>query len=222
MKLLFIMSFILLGFNVHAQTYLRPGVPSVAGSGCANGSAQVVLSSDQQTLSILFDDYIAQAPNAVGSLVDQKSCNLAVPISIPQGYQVSFVAMDYRGFIGLPAGAQALFTARHNFTGVNAAGGIKAPFFGSKVENFSLQSSSYEKQNVQWTPCNGSQQVTMNIWTNLSVQASSSGEVAQMALDSIDGQMGIKYAVKMRKCGGFPGGAGHPRPPRYVPRFIGR
>jgi hypothetical protein len=69
---------------------------ATGGSGCPEGSASATVSPDGQELSILFDKFVADATKPAES---RKSCNLAIPIKVPAGYQVSLYTVDYRGYI---------------------------------------------------------------------------------------------------------------------------
>ncbi|RUS96757.1 hypothetical protein DSM107003_21630 [Trichormus variabilis SAG 1403-4b] len=57
------------------------------GSGCPDQSASVSVSNDGQELIILFDKFIALGNSDTESL--RKSCNLTIPIKVPQGQQIS-------------------------------------------------------------------------------------------------------------------------------------
>ena len=65
--------------------------PAIAGSGCPAGTATSALTDDGQTLTILFDSYSADPGNV--------TCNIAVPVHVPNGFQVSLMTADYRGFV---------------------------------------------------------------------------------------------------------------------------
>ncbi|HBE32692.1 MAG TPA: DUF4360 domain-containing protein, partial [Cyanobacteria bacterium UBA11368] len=66
------------------------------GTGCPGGSASVSVSPDGQELTILFDRFVAQ-----GNISTQtrKSCNLSIPIKVPEGFQISLYDADYRGYV---------------------------------------------------------------------------------------------------------------------------
>jgi hypothetical protein len=72
------------------------GNVALGGSGCPEGSASATVSPDGQEISILFDKFIADATKPTES---RKSCNLAIPIKVPAGFQVSLYTADYRGYI---------------------------------------------------------------------------------------------------------------------------
>src|SRR4051812_18628969 len=80
------------------------GMPAYGGNGCPQGTASAVLSPDRKSLSILFDQFQAEAGRTTGQTVDRKSCNLAIPVHIPQGVSIALFKIDYRGFNSLPAG----------------------------------------------------------------------------------------------------------------------
>lgn len=65
--------------------------PAIAGTGCPAGTTDFVITPDGQTLSILFDAFTADPGNL--------TCNIAVPVHVPNGFQVSLMTADYRGFV---------------------------------------------------------------------------------------------------------------------------
>src|SRR5687768_7847017 len=87
----------MIGSVAHAGPGIRLGTPSYGGPGCPAGSASVSLSPDEDAISILFDQFIVEAGGVTGKRVDRKSCNLSLPVHIPQGYSVAIIQTDYRG-----------------------------------------------------------------------------------------------------------------------------
>ena len=81
---------------------VRLGSPAYGGSGCPRGSAAVALSPDAKSLSILFDNFIVEAGGDSGRRTARKTCNVAIPVHVPQGYSVSILKIDYRGFNSIP------------------------------------------------------------------------------------------------------------------------
>lgn len=65
--------------------------PAIAGTGCPAGTTDFAITPDGQTLTILFDAYSADPGN--------KTCNVAIPVHVPNGFQVSLMTADYRGFV---------------------------------------------------------------------------------------------------------------------------
>src|SRR5262245_56951679 len=83
------------------------GDPAYGGSGCPAGTASVALSPDQKAISLLFDQYVTEAGGQTQKRLDRKSCNIAIPVHIPQGYSVSIFQVDYRGFVSVPQGGRS-------------------------------------------------------------------------------------------------------------------
>ena len=67
------------------------GEPGYGGNGCPAGSASVTLSPDLKSLSILFDEFIVEAGGVDGKTLGRKSCNIAIPVHVPQGMSVSIL-----------------------------------------------------------------------------------------------------------------------------------
>jgi hypothetical protein len=87
------------------QPYFKAPM-DVIGTGCPQKSFTVA-GEGSNTLTILFQQYDAADPsiNAVSGL-KQSSCNFAVPVHVPAGFQVSTLTADWRGYA---EGATALY-----------------------------------------------------------------------------------------------------------------
>ena len=64
------------------------GIPGFGGSGCPAGSVSATLSPDAKSLSLLFDEYVVSAGGTTGRSFDRKTCNVAIPVHVPQGESV--------------------------------------------------------------------------------------------------------------------------------------
>ena len=76
-------------FNVDAENM------KVFGSGCPEGSVNIISSTDGKTVTVLFSNYYAQTSD--GRTFDRKSCNIAVPFDIDPNKQIALFQIDYRG-----------------------------------------------------------------------------------------------------------------------------
>ena len=61
---------------------------------------KTVTSSDGDSLSVLFSDYIATTDDS--NNMRRLSCNLAVPIDVESGYSVGIFKIEYRGYTYIP------------------------------------------------------------------------------------------------------------------------
>jgi hypothetical protein len=158
---------------------------SYGGSGCPAQSASVSVSPDGQELSILFDKFITLGNQAAES---RKSCNLSIPIRVPQGYQISLYDADYRGYVA--PSTRANLRAEYFFAG--SRGPVFSRFFTGET-NYNVRDSLATVANV-WSACGDS--------INMRVNAAMTARGAGMAtVDSFDlAHRGLVYHIKYRSC----------------------
>ncbi|HAZ14845.1 MAG: hypothetical protein A2X86_20940 [Bdellovibrionales bacterium GWA2_49_15] len=116
---------------------------SLQGTGCPEGTYQVVLSPNNQALSVLFDQFTVQAPmestNAGGRRVDNtinnKICDIIVKANLKEGEQVANIKVnvDLRGAVQLDPMAEALVrTLFLEWTGPRGFGSAGRAVVGEK------------------------------------------------------------------------------------------
>jgi hypothetical protein len=175
----------------HAQTGLTLGNPTYGGTGCPSGTADVALNG--QTLSILYSQFQAEAGGARS--FDRKSCNLAIPVHVPNGLSVSVVSVDYRGFNGLPGGASSVFRVEYFFAG-GTGPVFNQTFNGPRQQDFTIRNTIVAAANV-WSACG--QDVTLR--TNASIRVTTSGGQQAMAtVDTTDVNAAIIFHLQWRAC----------------------
>lgn len=180
--------------SANAQVGIQLGVPGYGGTGCPAGSASVSLSPDQSALSVLFDQYVVEAGN--GRSMDRKSCNIAIPVHIPQGYSISVFQVDYRGFNSLPSGARSMFNVEYFFAGSRGVRQTKS-FFGPAANLYEL-TDNLTAEAVVWSACGADTNLRVN--TSMMVQSNRSGQQAMATVDSADVTAGLVYHVSWRRC----------------------
>lgn len=194
-KLLLIIVGLLSTLSLTAQAQqVRLGQPAYGGTGCPAGSASVTVSPDQSALSILFDNYVAEAGG--GRRVDRKSCNISVPVSVPSGYSVAVFQVDYRGFNSIPRGAQSRFDAEYFWAGANGPR-ISRTFVGPTTDTYSI-SDALIASTMVWTPCGAS--VNLRVNTSMMAQSNMRGEQTLSTVDSADITSGLVYHLQWRRC----------------------
>ena len=155
------------------------------GNGCPANSASVTVSPDGQKLSILFDKFIAQGndPNT-----SRKSCNLSIPIKVPQGFQISLYDADYRGYVA--PNTSGTLRAEYFFAG-NRGPVFQRTFRGE--DNYTVTDRLATVANV-WSACGASE----NMRVNASMAARGQG---MATVDSFDlANRGLVYHIKYRSC----------------------
>ncbi|QDK39213.1 DUF4360 domain-containing protein [Bdellovibrio sp. NC01] len=181
--------------SAHADA-LRLGQPAYGGTGCPAGSASVTVSPDQSALSILFDSYVSEAGATTGKTIDRKSCNISIPVAVPNGYSVAVFQVDYRGFTAVPRGAQARFDAEYFWAGSRGFR-ISRIFSGPYNDAYTLTDALLANTMV-WTPCGAS--VNLRVNTSMLAQTNARKEQTLATVDSADVSSGLIYHLQWRRC----------------------
>ncbi|WP_020559689.1 DUF4360 domain-containing protein [Thiofilum flexile] len=170
------------------------GDPSYGGSGCPAGSASASISPDGTALSILFDSFTVEAGGA-NSSVGRKSCNLSIPVQVPNGFSVSLIDADYRGFVDAPRGSMARLDTEYFFAGTQGpkfTTTFTGPYSNSYTKSHRLAATS----NI-WSACGAS--VNLRVNSGMMVRAGRGAE-ALATVDSADFKSGVVYHLQYRAC----------------------
>ncbi|MCK5902270.1 MAG: DUF4360 domain-containing protein [Cocleimonas sp.] len=154
--------------------------PAIAGSGCPSGSSDFAITPDGSTLSILFDSYIADPGN--------KSCNIAVPVHVPNGFQVSTMTADFRGFI---EGRGEL--RRSYFFAGDRTPVLKNKLYSKHGDDY-LVRDNLMTMTESWSACG--QDVNMRINSRIRTK----GKRSSISVDSLDLTNGVVFQLQYRKC----------------------
>ncbi|MDP2008495.1 MAG: DUF4360 domain-containing protein [Rubrivivax sp.] len=172
------------------------GTPGYGGTGCPDGTVSATLSPDAKSLSLLFDQYQVSVGGTTGKSFDRKSCNIAIPVHVPQGLSVSILKIDYRGFNRLPRSATSQFNVEYFFAGTRGPS-FQRVFRGTLEEDY-LINNELLAQAVVWSGCGAD----VNLRTNSSLRVSTvSNREAMSSIDSQDVNASIVYHLQWRKCG---------------------
>lgn len=177
-----------------AQSGIQLGLPGYGGTGCPAGSASVTLAPDQKSLSILFDQYVVEADR--NRRMDRKSCNIAIPVRVPNGYSISVFQVDYRGFNALPWGARSTFNVEYFFAGSRGVRQTKS--FAGPANGLYELTDHLTAQALVWSPCGADTNLRVN--TSMLVQSNRNGDQAMATVDSADVTAGLIYHIAWRRC----------------------
>lgn len=171
------------------------GIPGYGGSGCPEGSVSATLSPDAKSLSLLYDQYQLQVGGTSGKSFDRKSCNVAIPVHVPQGRSISILAVDYRGFNHLPRGATSQFNVEYFFAG--GRGPTFRQGFSGVLDKDYVISNKLVADALVWSGCG----VDVNLRTNSSMRLSTvKNQEALSTVDTEDVNAAIVYHLQWRTC----------------------
>ncbi len=174
--------------------------PSYGGTGCPQGTVGVALSPDAKTLSVVFDAFMAEAGKSVNKTLDRKSCNLIVPIHIPQGMSVSVLKVDYRGYVYAPKGAQAQFNVEYFLKsfGSQSTGPKATKTFLGAYDNEYLISNQLGLSGIVWSACG--EDVNLRINSSITARTNTKKDDVLATVDSTDISAGLVYHLQWKKC----------------------
>lgn len=173
------------------------GQPMVGGSGCPGDTVGATLSPDGNSLSLLFDNYQARVGGATRQSMDRKTCNISIPVTVPQGYSVSVINVDYRGFNSLPHGAQSTFSVEYFFAGSRGPEFSKT-FRGPLQDTFLINNELIAQSSV-WSACGA--ETTMRVNSSLFLQSNRSRDEAIASVDSADVSSAVIFQLSWKRCG---------------------
>ena len=173
------------------------GQPAYGGNGCPAGSASVTVTPDGSTMSVLFDSFAAEAGNTTGRRIDRKSCNLRVPIRVPNGYSVALIGVDYRGFNAVP-GNGAYTELRNEYFYAGSRGPVfTRRFQGSQADSYTVTNNLIASSLI-WSEC--SKEVIFSINSAATAMSNAQMQQTMMTVDSIDISAGMLYHFQFRRC----------------------
>lgn len=211
-----IVAFLLLGApQLSAQII---GLESYQGNACPQGSVSASTTDDGGIISILFDQFSAETSSSAPWVI--KNCSLTVAVNVPEGYRISQVQAEQRGFFLVPQGSygrvQTQVAATHNRRwALNAHNYIvySQPF----EDSFSLVVNAKNQQPNRTTCADRQEKISISSQVWLLTRQAQSG-YALAAIDSIDASLSSRapssYSVLFEKCPVRPG-----RPVRPYPRW---
>ena len=167
MKKILAIAALLIGSSVAGAAYaddIALGEPGYGGTGCPDGSASVTLAPDAKSLSILYDEYYVEAGGETNKSMERKSCNIAIPVHVPQGLSVSILTIDYRGFNSLPSGARSVFNVEYFFAGQRGPRFSKT--FRGELDQDYLITNKLQATALVWSACGAD----VNLRTNSSIR----------------------------------------------------
>jgi hypothetical protein len=185
---------LLLSGYAHAE-FLKLGTPNMGGTGCPQGTSSIAVSPDQSAISILFDQYVAEAGGSKS--FDRKSCNFAIPVQVPQGYSISVVEVDFRGFTLLPDGASATLNASYFIPGKSDEIRSTRSFYGPTADEYTSSDNVVVRGQV-WSACGASAILRAN--TSILLRTNAAREDAMVTVDSADISSGVIYHLQWRRC----------------------
>ena len=115
---------------------------------------------------------------------------------MPQGFSISVIKVDYRGYTFIPRGARVRFDVEYFFAGSRGPR-ITENMSGPRDENYLLTDNLLASA-VVWSACGADTNLRIN--TSLIAQTNRNRDDVLATLDSTDVDTKIVYHLQWRRC----------------------
>lgn len=160
-----------------------------SGSACPSGTVSANLNPNTAQLHIHFRQYKVEAHGRNQRL--RKTCQLNIPIHVPNGVSISLVSADYNGQVSLPEGSQARMMNAYFFSGTRGMR-FKTDFQGPHSRRYTLHDPLSSFASV-WSPCG--QDTVLRITTSTRIKTR-----MREASSFADPQQGFLTQLRYRSC----------------------
>ncbi len=221
MKTTLIGLLLLLSTQSFAQKPPSAAVTSVQidGSGCEAGSANALITSDLNYLSVLYDRFSVELGKGTanpGDSNDEKSCSIVVNINVPHGWTFDFDTVDYRGFVEVTnSGALGYQFIKAEIEGGRSFGFEQKVFKGPINKNYVVSVKNQApgifgslggigKIGGAVACLSGGQNIRVKIKSQIGVKSLIKflKPRARLVIDSTDASMAQKLKFNWKRCGG--------------------
>ncbi|KAH6654183.1 hypothetical protein BKA67DRAFT_271770 [Truncatella angustata] len=168
-----------------------------AGSGCNAGSVAGAISSDAQTITLLYDSFVAQAGPGITPSEARKNCQLNLQLSLPQGWQFSVFKADYRGYAYLQDGDKGVIKATYYFSGDSTQVSSQLDLKGAYDDNY-LKTDEFGIESTVWSPCG--EEGLLNVNSEVRVTPLNTTNIALLTVDSTDLNFETVHYLQWQTC----------------------
>ena len=166
------------------------------GTGCPQGTVSAAFSQNRKTVTMIFDQFVAQTGQGLRPTDARKACQINVDLRYPTGWSYSVVKVDYRGYVGIPAGFTALQTATYYFSGQSGQYVSRSSFNGPMYDDYSV-TDQIEISKITWSPCGSVERGNIKAAVELRGDYSQAG---LLTVDSVDNKVTQIYGIQWKKC----------------------
>ena len=166
------------------------------GTGCPQGTVSAAFTEDRSTVTMIFDEFLAQTGPGTDPTDARKACQINVDLRYPPGWSYTVMKVDYRGYVGIPAGFTAVQDSTYYFTGESGQYTSTTTFIGPKFQDYT-SSVKVPIEKYDWSQCGSVQRGNIKA----SVELRGNFDVpGLLTVDSVDGKVEHIYGLMWRRC----------------------
>ena len=171
-----------------------------SGAGCPGDDDEYLISADKKVISLLLNDYRAEAGFGTDGNTSRVTCNMAISLDVPMGYRVMLLDADFRGGVSLPdRDSFAEFKREYFFA--DGSSPILTDHWDGELFNESIQlSDKLEEYGGRLSNCGDD--VILRSNTSLYISVPDDGDTSEIAIDSLDfkGRAQFDYHLNYVAC----------------------
>lgn len=174
-------------------------VVTVNGSGCRQGTAEVIVSPDNTSFWVIYSDYLAQAGKGAGATEFRKNCQLTLQVNVPQGFSYGIAEATYGGYGYVRPGAVGHQSVNYYFQGQSATTTWKHTFNGPFDDNWSITHRT-EFSEIVWAPCGEKKNLNVNSALRVDKGTSDANTNSFMTMDYQRGEVRTLHHFSWKRC----------------------
>ncbi|MEV6244162.1 DUF4360 domain-containing protein [Lentzea sp. NPDC051838] len=174
-------------------------VVTVNGSGCKQGTAEVIVSPDNTSFWVIYSDYLAQAGKGAGATDFRKNCQLLLQVNVPQGFSYGIAEATYAGYGHLERGAIGHQSVNYYFQGQSATTTWKHSFNGPFDDNWEITHRT-EFSEIVWAPCGEKRGLNVNSSLRVDKGSSDANTNSFMTMDYQRGEVRTLHHFSWKRC----------------------
>ena len=169
------------------------------GNGCPPGTFSYNIATDGSALTMMYGAFVAAADGrATGVWYDRKSCDVFVRVRTAPGWSFAVDSLDYRGYLHLERGAEAIQTSTFYFPPHVASEPTATVRYTEPHRDDYLRQNAVPSAAQLWSDC-GRTSHEIRITTQIAVRTRGDAGVL-MTVDSHDQTYQERYQLQWRPC----------------------
>ncbi len=167
-----------------------------SGDACPTGTVAANLSPDSKAFTLLFDAFSLDTPMPSAGLVVTKACNVELDLTSAEGWQLTLLTVDERGFATLNSGDEATLTTGFAFAAAAPHAVVASKLAGPLDENFQKRAEA-DLVTAPWSGCQATKTLHLDVAVALKLAGAAE---ALLSVDSVDGELHHKAGLAFRRC----------------------
>jgi hypothetical protein len=152
-------------------------VASVNGSGCPNGIAHAVVSSDNAELTVTSIGFVAQVGEGAEPGDFRRNCQINLSVDVPEGFTYAISEAEYRGLVDLADGASATEQTSYYFQGSSRTVRMNSTMQGPATRIWRAK-HTLDNQSLVYAPCGAKRNLNINSEVRVTADASDPSAVS--------------------------------------------